>query len=304
MKILITDPIAREGVELLRAEGFEVDERPGLTLAELTLLIRDYDAIIVRSATQVTAQLMRVAKRLRVIGRAGIGLDNIDVDYARKRNIKVLNIPAAATVSVAELTMALMLACARHVVRGTTGLRAGRWEKGQLMGTELSGKTLGIIGLGRIGMAVARRALSFGMRILYYRRTRQPQLERELGIEYVNLEDLLRRSDVITLHVPLTAETRHLISHKELAMMKDGAILINTARGGVVDEAALYDVLKAGKLGAVGLDVYEVEPAIRNRLFEFDRVIGTPHIGAQTREAQVRVATQIAQKVAEELKKL
>ena len=298
MKVLITDPIAEEGIEILRQGGLEVEAAYGLKGHELIEKIGDFDALIVRSATKVTREVIEAGEKLKVIGRAGVGLDNIDLEAARERGIEVLNTPGATAVSVAELTIGMMIACARNIVRGTLGIKSSLWEKKALKGVELSGKRAGIIGLGRIGREVAKRLRCLGMEVVYY----DPLVSESDLATRLELDELLRTSDFITLHLPLTEQTHHMIGEREFEMMKDGVILVNCARGGIVDEEALYHALKSGKVRAAGLDVFEVEPLNRSKLIELNNVVLTPHIGAQTVEGQKRAGIEIARKVLESLK--
>lgn len=298
MKVLITDPIAEEGIEILREGGLEVETAYGLKDHELIEKIGDFDALIVRSATKVTREVIEAGEKLKVIGRAGVGLDNIDLEAARERGIEVLNTPGATAVSVAELTIGMMIACARNIVRGTLGIKSSLWEKKALKGVELSGKRAGIIGLGRIGREVAKRLRCLGMEVVYY----DPLVSESDLATRLELDELLRTSDFITLHLPLTEQTHHMIGEREFEMMKDGVILVNCARGGIVDEEALYHALKSGKVRAAGLDVFEVEPLNRSKLIELNNVVLTPHIGAQTVEGQKRAGIEIARKVLESLK--
>ncbi len=295
MKVLIADPISKEGIELLKeiatVEILEDKEK-------LLEKVEDADAIIVRSATKVTKEVLDRAKKLRVIGRAGVGVDNIDVKEATKRGIVVVNAPDASSITVAELTIGLMLALARNIVKANNSLKARKWEKKKLMGVELRGKTLGIIGLGRIGSQVAKKAKAFEMRVIAYDPFIPEEVARSIGVELKSLEDVLREADFLTLHVPLTEKTRHLIGEREINIMKDGAYLINCARGGVVDEKALYKALKEGKLSGAALDVFEKEPPFESPLLDLENVIVTPHLGASTVEAQ-RLASLI---VCEEVK--
>jgi len=302
MKILVSDPIAVEGTKRLEEAGFEVDVKTGLAPEELIKIIPEYDGLIVRSATKVTREVIEAARELKAIGRAGIGLDNIDLEAARERGIKVLNTPGATTISVAELTLGHMLALARHIPQATASLKAGKWEKKRFMGTELYGKTLGIIGIGKIGREVAKRASAFGMDLVAYDPYVREAEVRDLGLKLLPLEDLLQYSDYITIHVPLTSETEHLLGEREFAMMKDGVRLINCARGGVVDEGALYDALVSGKVAGAALDVFEEEPPKENPLLKLDNVIATPHLGASAREGQVRSGVEIAEKMIAALK--
>lgn len=293
MKILITDPISPEGKEILKKEGFEAIEKIGLSKEELKMIMKGVDGIIVRSKTKLEKEIIKVADNLKVIGRAGVGLDNIDLEAARGKNIEVLNTPEAVSVSVAELTFGLILACARNLKKATLLLEEGKWEKEKLEGMEIYGKTLGIIGLGRIGKEVAKRAPSFGMKVIFY----DPNVDYFEAIEKVDLDKLYSLSDIITIHVPLIPQTYHFISKDAFSKMKNGAIFINCARGEIVDEEALYQALIKGKLLAVGLDVFEKEPAIGNKLLELPNVVATSHLGAQTREAQKRAGVEIAKKM-------
>lgn len=298
MKIVITDPIAKEGVRLLKDAGFEVDEKPGLPADELIKAIPAYDAIIVRSATKVTADVINAGTNLKVIGRAGVGLDNVDKKAAEARKIKVVNTPAATSVSVAELALGLMLACARSIPQATQSLRESKWEKKQFKGTELYGKTLGLIGSGRIGTELAKRAVAMGMTVMVL----DPFIKECSYGTKCELPELLSRADYISLHVPKTPETTHMINKETLAQMKKGVVIVNCARGGVVDEDALYEALQSGQVGAAALDVYESEPIKDYKLFTLPNVIGTPHVGAQTKEGQERAGIQIAERVIEALK--
>lgn len=299
MKIIITDPIAPEGVQMLRDAGFTVDEKTGISPDELLKVIPEYDAIIVRSATKVTAPVIQAGKNLKVIGRAGVGLDNVDKKAAEERKIKVVNTPEATSISVAELALGLMFACARSIPQATASLRAGKWEKKAFHGIELWGKTLGIIGAGRIGTEMAKRALALGMKVLVNRRSTGVPVQ--FG-EVCDLDRLLKESDFISLHIPKTPETSHLLNKEAFAKMKKGVIIINCARGGVIDEEALYEALQSGQVAMAALDVFEKEPPDNFKLFSLPQVIGTPHIGAQTKEGQRRAGIQIAEKVRDALK--
>lgn len=298
MKILITDFISFEGKEILQREGFEVIEKIGLSKKELKTVIEGVDGIIVRSKTKLDKEIIESANNLKVIGRAGTGLDNIDLEAAKEKNIEVLNTPEAVAISVAELTLGLIFACVRNIKKSTLFLKEGKWKKEELKGMEIYGKTLGIIGLGRIGKEVAKRALSLGMKVIFY----DPCVDYFKGTEKVSLDTLYSLSDIITVHIPLISKTCHLISQDAFSKMKEGAIFINAARGGIVDEEALYEALIKGKLFAAGLDVFEKEPAIENKLLELPNVVATPHLGAQTKEAQKRVSIQIAEKMVKFLK--
>lgn len=302
-KVLVCDPIHEEGIEKLRQAGFEVDVNPTISGEQLRKVASNYDALIVRSRTQVTREVIEAGRRLKVVGRAGAGLDNIDVEAAEKRDIVVLNTPEAPAEAVAELTIGLMISLARSIPLADRTMKEGKWMKKELMGWELKGKTLGTIGLGNIGERVARIAKALGMKVLITKRTPPaPELLKELDAEFVSLPKLLERSDVVTVHIPLTPQTHHMISAKELQLMKDGAFLINTSRGAIVDEKALLEALQSGKLGGAALDVYETEPPKDLTLVRLPNVVCTAHIGAQTEEAQKAAAVLIAEKVANSLK--
>jgi D-3-phosphoglycerate dehydrogenase len=298
IRVLVCDPIHEVGIEKLERAGFEVDVRPGISGEELRRAVSNYDVLIVRSRTKVTEEIIEAGKRLRVIGRAGAGLDNIDVEAAEKKGVKVLNAPEAPAEAVAELTMGLILSLARAIPLADRSMKEQKWTKKNLMGWELKGKTLGTIGLGNIGGKVARLAKAFGMKILITKRTPPaPALLKELEAEFVPLHELLKRSDIVTIHVPHTPQTHHMIGEKEMQLMKDGAFLINTSRGAIVDEKALLKALKSGKLGGAALDVYEEEPPTDWTLMQLPNVVCTPHIGAQTREAQRVASDLIAEKI-------
>jgi D-3-phosphoglycerate dehydrogenase len=294
-KVLISDPIFEEGIKLLEQKGYQVTRAWDLPKAELPGIIGEYDVLIVRSATKVNADFLNKAKKLKVIGRAGDGLDNIDTEQAEKQGITVVNTPHEASVSVAELAIGHMLALARNIVEGTVTLREGKWVKEELMGTEVNGKTLGIIGCGSIGREVKKLASGLGMNVL--------TVDVCVSKEFVPLDEMLPRADFISVHVPLTPHTKHLLSTKEFAKMKDGVMLINCSRGGIVDEEALYQALVKGKVKAVALDVFEQEPPRNSKLLTLRNVYATPHVGAQTIEAQLRTSVQIAKKVIETLEK-
>jgi D-3-phosphoglycerate dehydrogenase len=258
-------------------------------------MIDEYDALIVRSATKVTAELLSNAKKLKVLGRAGDGLDNVDTEQAKKLGIVVVNTPHVASTSVAELAIGYLLALARNIVTGTTTLREGKWLKEELMGIEVNGKTLGIIGCGNIGREVKKLALALGLNVL--------TVDVCVSKEFVPLDYMLPKADFVSIHVPLTPHTKHFIAREEIAKMKDGVILINCSRGGIIDEEALYEALVKGKVKAAALDVFEQEPPKNNKLLSLSNVIATPHVGAQTWEAQVRTSLRIAEKVIDELEK-
>jgi phosphoglycerate dehydrogenase-like enzyme len=297
-RVLICDSIAEVGIEMLR-EHAEVEVKTGLKLDELLAVIGDYEAVVTRSATRITAEVIEHGLRLKVIGRAGAGLDNIDVVAAQNREIKVVNCPDANTLAVAEHTMALLLALARGLPRADLSLKKGQWEKSKFMGTGLAGKTLGIIGFGRIGREVAARAQAFGMKVIVNQRRPTPELNLEAGVESMDLLELLKKADFVTLHVPSKAETKNLIGAEQLAVMKPSAYLINTARGTVVDEAALLAALNEDRLAGAALDVFAEEPATNNVLAQHDRVIATPHIAASTEDAQRAASITVAEKIIE-----
>ena len=294
-KIMVCDRIAEEGMKILEEKGCEVCHCWDVPKTELLNMVREYDALIVRSATKVTADFLANAKKLKVIGRAGEGLDNIDLKTAREMGIEIVNTPHVSANSVAELTIAHMLALARGIVEGTITLREGKWMKDSLMGIEVKSKTLGIIGCGAIGKTVERLAISLGMKVL--------AVDMCVYGNFVTLDEMLPQADFITIHVPLTPHTRHMVSTKEFNMMKNGVMIIDCSRGGVVDQEALYNALQAGKVKAAALDVFEEEPPKNNKLLKLKTVIATPHIGAQTREAQLRSSIIVANKIIETLEK-
>lgn len=297
-RILVCDPINDEGIQKLRQVGLIVDAKPRITANELTKNVKNYDALIVRGRTKVTREVIDRGTRLKVIGRAGVGLDNVDVEMAERRGLKVLNTPEAPAQAVAELTLSLILSLARSIPQADRAMKDSRWIKDELMGWELSGKTLGTIGLGKIGERVARFAKAFGMRILITKRTPpDPSLLRELEAEFVPLHDLLSRSDVVTIHVPYTSQTRHMIDKRALSIIRKGAYLINTSRGAIVDEKALLKSLQSGRLSGAALDVYETEPPTDWSLMQLPNVVCTPHIGAQTYEAQRLASVLLAEKI-------
>ncbi len=300
MKILVSDKLADEALEILRKEA-EVDYFEP-SPEELLNIIEKYDAIIVRSRTKVTAEVIERAKNLKVIGRAGVGVDNIDVKKATEKGIPVVNAPRGSTHSVAELVFAHMLSLARHLTYADRSLREGRWEKKSLKGIELQGKTLGIIGFGRIGREVWKLAKAFDMKCLAYDPYASEESIRETGAEPSTMEKLLKNSDFITIHAMLTEETRHMISDEQFEMMKPSAYIINCARGGIIDEKALYNALKDGKIAGAALDVFETEPPGESPLFEFENTSFTPHLGASTVEAQIRAGTTTAEQVLKVLK--
>jgi len=298
MKVLVCDPIDPEGIEKLKREGFKVDVKSSIVKDELEKIVSEYDVLVVRSRTKVTREIIERGKRLKVIGRAGTGLDNIDLEVAEKKGVTVVNTPEAPADSVAELTIGLMLALVRRIAFADRSMKEGRWLKKELKGLLLKGKTLGLIGFGNIGVRVARIAKEIGMKILITKRTPpSPELLERFEAEFVPLEDLLRRSDIVSVHVPLTQETDCMIGSREISLMKDGAFLVNTSRGNIVDEKALLDALRSGKLGGAALDVYEFEPPKTLELIRLSNVVCTPHIGAQTRESQKAASIMLAEKI-------
>lgn len=303
-KILVCDSIHEDGIKKLKQAGFEVEVNPTISAEQLKNVAANYDALIIRSRTQVTGEIiLQAGKSLKVIGRAGAGLDNINVASAEKKGILVLNTPEAPAEAVAELTIGLMLSLARNIPLADHSLKEGKWLKKELMGWELKGKTLGTIGLGNIGEKVAKIAKAFGMKILISKRiSPSPELLKEIEAEFVPLNDLLQKSDIVTIHVPLTPQTDHMIGEKEIALMKNGAFLINTSRGAIVDEKALLKALKSGKLKGAALDVFEVEPPKDLALIRLSQVVCTTHIGAQTEEAQREASILIAEKIISALK--
>lgn len=299
MKILISDKLAQEGIDILKSvKEFEIDCKYGLKPEELKNIIKDYDALIIRSATTVTADILEVATKLKVIGRAGVGLDNVDLKAATKKGIVAMNTPGGNTTSTAEHTMSMILALSRNIPQACASLKSGKWERTKFEGVELYGKTLGIIGLGRIGSTVARMCKSFGMKIVAYDPFLSMEVASKLGVDVLEVEELIRISDYITVHIPKSAETKNMISTKEFGMMKKTARVINCARGGIIDEAALVEALTNKTIAGAALDVFETEPPDFNSPFlKLDNCVVTPHLGASTSEAQVNVAIEIAESV-------
>lgn len=293
MKLIVCDPTDPKAIAAMQETGIEVDVRDDITPEDLEKVIADYDAMVVRSRTKVREPLIDKATNLKVIIRGGVGLDNIDVAYAESKGIEVRNTPSASSNSVAELTIGYLLALARPIPQAATSMKEGKWEKKPLSkGSELAGKTLGLIGLGRIGSLTAQKANALGMDVIFYRRT-------PTDVDYatqVSLDELLTRSDYISLHVPHTPETHYIIGAEAFEKMKDGAYIINCGRGGTLDEAALYDAVKSGKVAGAALDVYEDEKEERGKRFmDLPQVIGSPHVGAGTAEAKARVGEEVAQ---------
>ena len=301
MKVLISDNLSEKGVKILEKAGLKVDVKTGLTPHKLKKEIGKYDALVIRSATKVTADLIKSARKLKVVGRAGSGLDNVDKEAATKNGIVVMNTPGGNTITTAEHTVALLLSMARRIPQATASLKQGKWEKKKFMGVELYGKTLGIIGLGNIGTHVAKMAQGMGMEVIAYDPYLSEEKAKELGVNGVKLNELFKRADFITNHVPFTNETKHLIGTQSIAKMKKGVRIINAARGGVVDEDALYKALKSGKVASAALDVFETEPPDKSPLLELDNFICTPHLGASTADAQENVAVAVANQIVDYL---
>jgi D-3-phosphoglycerate dehydrogenase len=299
MKVLVSDSISPRGVDILKKAGLEVDVKVGLKPDELKSIIGGYHGLIIRSATKVTAEIIEAAEKLKVIGRAGSGLDNVDKAAASKRGIVLMNTPGGNTITTAEHTLALLFAVVRKIPQAHMSMSAGKWEKKLFMGTELFNKTIGILGLGNIGTEVAKRAHGLGMYVLAYDPFLSDEKAKGLGVERVDISQLLKRSDFITVHTPLTNETRNIINKKNLKDLKDGVYIINCARGGIVNEEALLEGLNSGKIAGAALDVFEIEPPVNNPLVGHEKVVCTPHLGASTREAQEKVAIAIAEQVAD-----
>ncbi len=296
MKVLIADPISEEGIDILRSYA-QVDIKTGLKPEEIISTIGDYEALVVRSQTKVSAKIIEAGKKLRVIARAGVGIDNIDVEEATRRGILVVNAPNANTISAAEHAIALMFALARHIPQANAVLKSGVWQRGKFMGIEVRGKTLGIIGLGRVGSAVAKRAQGLEMKVIAHDPYITADYARNLQVELVSLERLLKESDFITIHSALTPSTKGLIGAKELALVKSTVRIINCARGGLIDEEALAKAVREKRVAGAAIDVFSTEPATKSILFEEDNIIVTPHLGASTTEAQAVAAKDVAKQV-------
>ncbi len=298
MKVLALDGIAQDGIDYLTKYSFIVDIKQTLTEDELIEIIPHYDILIIRSNTWITKDILKHAKNLKIIGRAGIGIDNIDITEAKKRNIYVTNAPSGNTVSVAEHTIGLLISLARHIPQANSQLKRGLWQRNELVGVELAGKTLGIIGLGKAGKAVAQRATAFQMNIIGY----DPYVV-QTNIKLLDIHDVFSKSDFITLHLPLVKETEHMIDMELLSLMKPSAMIINTSRGAIINEQALYKMLKEKKIAGASLDVFEKEPPMNNPLLSLENVIVTPHLGASTIEAQKKSSLEIAKSIVGILKK-
>ncbi len=303
-KVLVSDTLAEEGIEIFKkASGIEVDVMTNLTHDELKGIIGNYDGLAIRSATKVASDIIAKANNLKVIGRAGIGLDNVDIAAASKQGIVVMNTPGGNTITTAEHAVSMMLSLARKIPQATQSMKSGKWEKKKFMGSEVYNKTLGVIGIGRVGAIVSNRALGLKMNVIAYDPFISPEAAEKMGIKLTTLGKILEKSDFITVHTPLTNETRNLINSDSIAKMKDGAFIINCARGGIVNETDLYDALVSGKLGGAALDVFTEEPPGNIELLSLDNVICTPHLGASTDEAQRNVAIAVAQQIIDYLTK-
>lgn len=302
-KVLISDALSPAAVQIFKDRGIEVDFQPALgkDKEKLAAAVGKYDGLAIRSATKVTSKVLEQAKNLRVIGRAGIGVDNVDIPAATARGIIVMNTPFGNSITTAEHAISLMLALARQIPEADASTRAGKWEKNKFMGVEIFGKTLGVIGCGNIGSIVADRAIGLRMKVIAFDPFLSQERAEDLGVEKVDVDELFRRADFITLHTPLTDKTRNIINSHAIKTMKKGVRIINCARGGLVDEAALYEALKSGQAAGAAFDVFVTEPATENPLFNLPNVVCTPHLGASTNEAQENVALQIAEQMSDYL---
>ena len=298
MKVLVCDPISEKGIALLNENpGVQVDVKLKLTEEQLCELAPEYHGIVVRSETKITKKVLEKASQLKVVGRAGVGVDNIDVETATLLGIVVVNTPDGNTIAAAEHTMGMLLALARHIPQADQSLRQGQWNRSKYMGVELRNKNMGIIGLGKIGSEVAKRCKAFGMNVLAYDPYVPQEIAKRAGVELTNLDTVLKESDFISVHMPLTPETKHMISGPQFAAMKDGVRILNVARGGIIDENALYEAVVNKKVAGAALDVYEKEPQTQSPLFTLPEVVVTPHLGASTEEAQVNVAIDVVKEI-------
>jgi D-3-phosphoglycerate dehydrogenase len=301
-RVLVSDPLSNKGLEILgKAKHLKVDIKTGLPPEELKKIIPEYDAIIIRSETKLKGDIIEAAARLKVIGRAGIGLDNVDLPTATKKGIVVMNTPQENAIAAAEHTIAMILSISRKIPQATASMKGGKWEKKKFMGVELYNKTLGLVGIGVIGTIVADRARGLKMKVIGYDPYLSKEVAEKKGVDLVSFDELVNRADFISVHTPLTEETRNLLDKNAITKMKKGVILVNCARGGIINEKDLYDAIKAGKIAGAALDVFEKEPATGNPLLELDEVISTPHLGASTGEAQENVAIAIAQQIVDYL---
>ena len=298
LKVLICDDVSEKGIDIFKKQAdIEVDVKLKMSEDEICEIADQYNAIVVRSATKITKRILEHAKQLKVVGRAGVGIDNIDVETATQKGVVVVNTPDGNTTSAAEHTMAMMLSLARHIPHADHSLRKGRWDRKKFVGVEMRNKTLGIIGFGKIGSEVGKRAKAFDMRILVFDPFVTKEVAERAGVESVSLNNLLKESDFITVHMPLTAETKHMICTEQFDMMKNDVRIFNVARGGIIDENALYDAIVSKKVAGAALDVYEQEPQTESPLFKLPEVIVTPHLGASTQEAQINVAIDVANEI-------
>ncbi len=298
MKVLVTDPISEEGIKILKSEpGVQVDIETKLTKEQLIEKIKDYNALIIRSETQVTKEVIAAGKNLKIIGRAGVGIDNVDVPAATEKGIIVANAPEGNTIAACEHTLSMMLSMSRNIPQANASLKSGKWERSKFIGVEVLNKTLGIIGLGRIGGEITKRARSFGMEVLAYDPFTTPERAQQIGAKLTTLDEIYEKADFITVHTPLIPSTKHMVSTAQFEKMKKGVRIINCARGGIIDEAALLEAIKSGKVAGAALDVFEKEPPVGSPLLEQPSVIVTPHLGASTAEAQINVAITIAEQV-------
>jgi D-3-phosphoglycerate dehydrogenase len=296
MKVLVSDSLSEKGIEILE-KGTEVDVRTGMSPEELKACIGEYDALVVRSQTQVTEEVIEAAENLKIIGRAGVGVDNIDVEAATQRGIIVINAPEGNMISAAEHTIAMMMAMSRNIPQANQSMRAGKWDRKLFMGVEVRGKTLGVVGLGRIGTEVAKRAQGMEMNIMAYDPFISEERAADLGVKLTTVEDIVSNADYITVHTPLTKDTRNLIDREEFEKVKPGVRIINCARGGIINEKALAEAVASGKVAAAAIDVFTSEPPTGSPLLELDNIIVTPHLGASTKEAQVNVAVDVAEQI-------
>ncbi len=297
MKVLVADEISKSGIEMLKEQKYDVDVRTGLKEDELVKAIKDYDVLLVRSATKATRKVIEAAAKLKVIGRAGIGIDNIDVDAATERGVLVMNAPSGNVVSTAELTIGLIFALSRRISQADASMKKGEWKRKEMKGAQVQGKTLGIVGLGRVGAEVAKRAAALGMIVIAYDPLVSPEVSARLHVRNVTLDMLLQDADIVTFHTPLTPQTKDMVGKAELAKMKKTAMIINCARGGVVNEDALYEALASNKLAGAALDVFVNEPPTGSKLLSLQNIVLTPHLGATTSEAQEEVGSEIAEQV-------
>lgn len=301
-KVLVSDPLGPAGISVLKKDKqISVVEKSGLSPVELKKAIAGYDAIVIRSGTHLTADVIAAAKKLKVIGRAGVGVDNVDLPSATKRGIIVMNTPEGNTISTAEHTLSMLMSLSRNIPQAYQSVSAGEWKRKKFLGTEVNGKTLGVVGFGRIGREVAKRAAAFGMEIVVFDPFLSKEVETDFRAEFVDLKSLLKQADYITFHTPLTPDTKYLINKDNIKQCKKGVRIVNCARGGIVEEKALYEAIKSGHVAGAALDVFEKEPPVDNPLLTLSQVISTPHLGAATQEAQENVAVQVAKQVMDAL---